>query len=73
MNALHKVKDEKGMKRVEKFLREDTCPECGGSRYVKAAYGIRYKNKGGGDTEPVGRRVRRQSRCLRDGREGERK
>ena len=25
-NALAKVKDEKGMKRVEKFLRVDTCP-----------------------------------------------
>ena len=31
-NALTKVKDEKGMKRVEKFLKEETCPECGGSR-----------------------------------------
>lgn len=31
-NALAKVKDEKGMKRVEKFLRQDTCPECGGTR-----------------------------------------
>ena len=32
-NALSKVKDEKGMKRVEKFLRQETCPECRGSRY----------------------------------------
>ena len=31
-NALAKVKDEKGMKRVEKFLKEDTCPDCGGTR-----------------------------------------
>ena len=31
-NALAKVKDEKGMKRVEKFLKEETCPECDGSR-----------------------------------------
>ncbi len=31
-NALAKVKDEKGMKRVEKFLKEDLCPECGGTR-----------------------------------------
>ena len=31
-NALSKVKDEKGMKRVEKFLRLSTCPECGGTR-----------------------------------------
>lgn len=31
-NALSKVKDEKGMKRVEKFLHEAACPECGGTR-----------------------------------------
>ena len=36
-NALAKVKDEKGMKRVEKFLKEDICPECGGSRISEAA------------------------------------
>ena len=32
LNALNKVKDEKGMKRVEKFLKEDVCPECHGTR-----------------------------------------
>ncbi|MBQ1477198.1 MAG: excinuclease ABC subunit UvrA, partial [Erysipelotrichaceae bacterium] len=32
LNALAKVKDEKGMKRVEKFLKEDVCPECHGTR-----------------------------------------
>ncbi|MBQ3920710.1 MAG: excinuclease ABC subunit UvrA [Firmicutes bacterium] len=37
LNALNKVKDEKGMKRVEKFLREDVCPECGGTRLSEAA------------------------------------
>ena len=31
-NALAKVKDEKGMKRVEKFLKEDVCPDCQGTR-----------------------------------------
>lgn len=31
-NALSKVKDEKGMKRVEKFLRQSICPDCGGTR-----------------------------------------
>ena len=31
-NALAKVKDEKGMKRVEKFLKQDVCPDCGGTR-----------------------------------------
>ncbi len=36
-NALAKVKDEKGMKRVEKFLKQDTCPDCGGSRLCEAA------------------------------------
>ncbi len=36
-NALAKVKDEKGMKRVEKFLKEDLCPECGGTRLSKEA------------------------------------
>ena len=31
-NALSKVKDEKGMKRVEKFLKQEICPDCHGSR-----------------------------------------
>ena len=37
LNALNKVKDEKGMKRVEKFLKEDICPECGGTRLSEEA------------------------------------
>ena len=36
-NALAKVKDEKGMKRVEKFLKEDVCPDCRGTRLSDAA------------------------------------
>ena len=36
-NALSKVKDEKGMKRVEKFLKEDICPDCHGTRLSEAA------------------------------------
>lgn len=36
-NALAKVKDEKGMKRVEKFLKEEICPECHGTRLSEAA------------------------------------
>lgn len=36
-NALAKVKDEKGMKRVEKFLKENVCPACGGTRLSAAA------------------------------------
>ena len=31
-NALSKVKDDKGMKRVEKFLKKDLCPDCHGTR-----------------------------------------
>ncbi|EEU99559.1 putative excinuclease ABC, A subunit [Roseburia intestinalis L1-82] len=42
-NALAKVKDEKGMKRVEKFLKEDICPECGGSRLSEAARAPRLR------------------------------
>ena len=37
LNALNKVTDEKGMKRVEKFLREDICPDCHGTRLSDAA------------------------------------
>ena len=36
-NALSKVKDEKSMKRVEKFLRQDVCPDCNGSRLSQEA------------------------------------
>lgn len=36
-NALAKVKDESGMKRVERFLKQEICPECGGSRLSNAA------------------------------------
>ena len=42
-NALAKVKDEKGMKRVEKFLKEDVCPDCGGTRLSEAARAPRLK------------------------------
>ena len=36
-NALSKVKDEKGMKRMERFLKESVCPDCGGSRLSQRA------------------------------------
>lgn len=36
-NALAKVKDEQGMKRVEKFLKQEICPDCLGSRLSQAA------------------------------------
>lgn len=42
-NALAKVKDEKGMKRVEKFLRLDVCPDCGGTRLSDAARAPRLR------------------------------
>ena len=45
-NALAKVKDEKGMKRVEKFLRVDTCPDCRGSRLSEAARAPRLRGIG---------------------------
>ncbi|WP_294192559.1 excinuclease ABC subunit UvrA [uncultured Cloacibacillus sp.] len=36
-NALSKVKDDQGMKRVEKFLKQGVCPDCGGSRLNEKA------------------------------------
>ena len=36
-NALAKAKDEKGLKRVARFLEEKTCPYCGGTRLSEAA------------------------------------
>ena len=45
-NALAKVKDEKGMKRVEKFLKEEVCPECHGSRLSEKARAPRLRGIG---------------------------
>ena len=45
-NALAKVKDEKGMKRVEKFLKQETCPDCDGSRLSDAARAPRLRGIG---------------------------
>ncbi|MCR4657297.1 MAG: excinuclease ABC subunit UvrA [Lachnospiraceae bacterium] len=42
-NALSKVKDEKGMKRVEKFLRLSVCPDCGGTRLSERARAPKLK------------------------------
>ena len=42
-NALAKVKDEKGMKRVEKFLKEEVCPACHGTRLSAAARAPRLR------------------------------
>lgn len=42
-NALSKVKDEKGMKRVEKFLRQGVCPDCGGTRLSEEARAARLR------------------------------
>ena len=43
LNALAKVTDEKGMKRVEKFLKEDICPDCGGTRLSEEARAPRIR------------------------------
>ena len=43
LNALNKVRDEKGMKRVEKFLKEDVCPECGGTRLSARARALKLR------------------------------
>ena len=45
-NALAKVKDESGMKRVEKFLKQDVCPDCGGTRLSPAARAPRLRGIG---------------------------
>ena len=45
-NALAKVKDEKGMKRLEKYLEEDVCPDCGGTRLSEAARRPRLRGIG---------------------------
>lgn len=45
-NALAKVKDEKGMKRVEKFLKQEICPDCSGSRLSDAARAPRLRGIG---------------------------
>ena len=42
-NALAKVKDEKGMKRVERFLKTGPCPDCGGSRFSETARAPRVR------------------------------
>ncbi len=45
-NALAKVKDENGMKRVEKFLKESVCPDCGGTRLSEEARAPRLRGIG---------------------------
>lgn len=37
LNALSKVKDEKGLARVSRFLKTDVCPHCHGSRLSEKA------------------------------------
>lgn len=43
-NALAHVKDEKGMKRVERFLKTDICPDCQGTRLSEAARAPRLRS-----------------------------
>lgn len=45
-NALEKVTDEKGMKRVEKFLKSEVCPDCRGTRLSEAARAPRIMDVG---------------------------
>ncbi|MGI6721993.1 MAG: hypothetical protein ACOX4I_05515 [Anaerovoracaceae bacterium] len=45
-NALSKVKNDKGMKRLEKYLKEDICPDCRGSRLSEAARAPRLRGIG---------------------------
>ena len=45
-NSLAKVKDEKGMKRLEKYLEEDICPDCRGTRLSEAARAPRLRGIG---------------------------
>lgn len=45
-NALSKVRDEKGMKRIERFLKEGTCPACRGTRLSEAARAPRLRGIG---------------------------
>ena len=45
-NSLAKVKDEKGMKRIEKYLEEDVCPDCHGTRLSEAARAPRLRGIG---------------------------
>ena len=42
-NALAKAKDEKGLKRVARFLEEKTCPDCGGTRLSEVARAPRVR------------------------------
>ncbi len=42
-NALKRVKDEKGMKRVEKFLKVGVCPDCHGTRLSEEARAPRVR------------------------------
>ena len=44
-NALAKVKDDKGMKRVEKFLKQEPCPDCGGTRLNSRARSTLLRGK----------------------------
>ena len=49
-NALSKVKDETGLKRVEKFLKQGVCPDCGGTRLSEAARAPRLRGISLADT-----------------------
>lgn len=52
-NALAKVKDEKGLKRVARFLTEGPCPDCGGTRLSEAARAPRVAGVGLADVSAM--------------------
>ena len=65
-NALTKVKDEKGMKRVEKFLKESVCPACGGNRLSDLGVGYLQLDRAS-STLSTGERQRMQlARAVRN-------
>ena len=45
-NALSKVKDDTGMKRLERFLKEGVCPDCHGTRMSEATRAPRLRGIG---------------------------
>ena len=63
-NSLAKIKDEKGMKRLEKYLEEDVCPDCHGTRLSEAARAPRLRGIGLDEatgSSPAGRRMKSNS------------
>lgn len=58
-NSLAEAKDEKGMKRVEKFLKQETCPDCSGTWLMDLGLGYLTLDRAG-STLSTGERQRMQ-------------